>query len=312
MSGPGRSGLARWWFPALPAARIAVLRAAVYLFVIFDVYVLVNDVVPHAQAPDSLYRPIAVPRALHLPPPDLAWVEPLRAALILAALVAATGRLPRLAGWFVAFGFLEWTFLGMSYGKVDHDQFALLVALFVLPTVGRREWDDRTPDEAAGWALRCVQVAVVATYVLSVWAKVSKGGWDWPTGATFYWAVERRGTFLGQHLLQAPELLVVAQWVVFVAEALAWLVFVLRGRARTALIVFYLGFHLVTYAMISIHFLPLVVCWSAFAPLEAVPGLLRGGLARLGGVAVRAHPAGGSPAGQPGAVVRDQPVDGVG
>lgn len=291
-----------WWFPALPASRIAVLRAAVYLFVVFDVLVLVNDVVPHAHAPD-LYRPLLIPRTLHLPAPDPDWVIVLRAVLVVAALVAATGRLPRLAGWVVALGFLEWLFLGMSYGKVDHDQFAILVALFVLPTVGRRTWADHSPDPLGGWALRCVQVAVVSTYLLSVWAKLDKGGWDWPTGATFYWAVERRGTFLGEHLTQFPDLLVAAQWGVLFAEALAWLVFVLRGRARAALICFYLGFHLVTYVTISIHFLPVVVCWLAFAPLERVADALRG--------VPRPDAARGAAAGQPGAVVREKPVDPV-
>ena len=296
--------MTRWWFPATPASRIAVLRAAVYLFVVFDVLVLVNDVIPHAHAP-GLYRPLLVPRVLHLPVPDPVWVGPLRDVLLVAALVAATGRLPRLAGWVVALGFLEWLFLGMSYGKVDHDQFALLVALFVLPTVGRRAWDDPRPDPLGGWALRCVQVAVVSTYVLSVWAKIDKGGWDWPTGATFYWAVERRGTFLGKHLVGMPGLLVAAQWVVLVAEASAWLVFVLRGRARTALICFYLGFHLVTYATISIHFLPVVVCWLAFAPLERVADRLRGL------VPARAYAAGGTAPGEAGPVLRDEPVDPV-
>lgn len=305
--------MTRWWFPAVPGSRIAVLRAAIYLFVVFDVFVLVNDIVPHSHAPKNLYQPLAIPRVLHLPAPTPTWVLVLRAVLVLAALVAATGRWPRVAGWVVAFAYLEWVFLGMSYGKVDHDQLALLTALFVLPTLSRRHWDDHRLDEGAGWALRCIQVAVVATYTLSVWGKISHGGWNWPTGATFYWAVERRGTFLGEHLVNYPDVLVASQWVVIIAEAAAPVVFFVRGRARLAVIAFYLGFHLVTYATISIHFLPLVICWAAFAPLENVADALRRrSLRLLGGVPTRALAAVRPATGQAGAVRRDGPVEAVG
>lgn len=258
----------RWFFPLVPNSRIAVLRAAIYLFVVVDVLVMVNDVVPKASTPEEFFRPVALARLIALPPPQEHWVVALRAALVLGALIAATNRCPRLLGWPIAVGHLVWLLYGMSYGKVDHDHFALVVALFVLPTVGRSHPHDHRADERAGWALRCIQLAVVATYALSVWAKIRYGGWDWPSGATLMWAVERRGTFLGEHLVHVPELLVVAQWVTVVAELAVPLVFVLRGRALGLAVGFYLSFHLITYAVISIHFLPLVVCWLAFAPLE--------------------------------------------
>ncbi|WP_019876166.1 hypothetical protein [Sporichthya polymorpha] len=268
----------RWFFPLVPNSRIVVLRAAIYLFVVVDVLVMVNDVVPKAAAGDEFFQPVLLARLLQLPAPAEGPLEALRAFLVVAALVAATGRLPRLLGWPIAVGHLVWVLYGMSYGKVDHDHLALVVALFVLPTVGRAHPHDHRADERAGWALRCVQIAVVATYTLSVWAKVRYGGWDWPSGATLLWAVERRGTFLGEHLVHVPELLVVAQWVTVVAELAAPLALVLRGRALGLAAGFYLGFHLTTYAVISIHFLPLVVCWLAFAPLEKVaqrwPGVL--------------------------------------
>ncbi|HUR75385.1 MAG TPA: hypothetical protein VMZ00_13985 [Sporichthya sp.] len=295
-----------WFFPPLPRSRIAVLRAAIYLFVVVDVLVMVNDVVPKASAPAEFYRPVALARLIDLPAPQEQVVVALRAALVVAALVAATNRLPRLLGWPIAAGHLVWVLYGMSYGKVDHDHLALVVALFVLPTVGRSSPHDSRVDERAGWALRCIQLAVVATYSLSVWAKIRYGGWDWPTGATLMWAVERRGTFLGEHLAGVPELLVVAQWVTVVAELAAPLVFVLRGRALGLAVGFYLSFHLITYAVISIHFLPLVVCWLAFAPLEKIGARFL--LASLRG----RHLAGRAAARQPVAVVGHQAVEAVG
>jgi hypothetical protein len=49
--------------------------------------------------------------------------------------VGATGRAPRLLGWTIFVLYFEWMIIAMSYGKVDHDRFAFLVALAVLPTV---------------------------------------------------------------------------------------------------------------------------------------------------------------------------------
>ena len=287
----GALALRRWWFPAEPYARAAVLRTIIYLFVIFDIRRLVNDVVPKGYVPAELYQPVLVPRVLQLPAPNPFIVHTLQAVIVGGCLIAAAGLLPRLAGWAVALAFTWWLFIDMSYGKVDHDHLALLVALYVLPTIGfsgtRRDrrwavgdirrrwvatsgWRDMARTESVGWALRCVQVAVVATYFFSAWAKIRVGGWHWPTGATFAWAVDRRGTALSDPVLNYPWVLVAGQWVLILAEALSPLVFVLRGRWRAAFIGFWLMFHLTTYLSISIHFLPTAVGWLAFAPLERV------------------------------------------
>jgi hypothetical protein len=287
----GALALRRWWFPAEPYARAAVFRTIIYLFVIFDIRRLVNDVVPKGYVPAELYQPVLVPRVLQLPAPNPFIVHTLQAVIVAGCLIAAAGLLPRLAGWAVALAFTWWLFIDMSYGKVDHDHLALLVALYVLPTIGlsgtRRDrrwavgdirrrwvatsgWRDMARTESVGWALRCVQVAVVATYFFSAWAKIRVGGWHWPTGATFAWAVDRRGTALSDPVLNYPWVLVAGQWMLILAEALSPLVFVLRGRWRAAFIGFWLMFHLTTYLSISIHFLPTAVGWLAFAPLERV------------------------------------------
>ena len=64
----------------------------------------------------------------------------------------------------------------MSYGKIDHDRFGLLVALAVLPTAGRARHGDKETTEAGGWALRLTQVGVVCTYFLASMAKLRFGG----------------------------------------------------------------------------------------------------------------------------------------
>ncbi|MGH8826708.1 MAG: hypothetical protein ACRDVZ_03710 [Jiangellaceae bacterium] len=266
-----RSGVLRWWLPEVPLARVAILRTVLYLFVVYDMFFLVNDVVPHGYAAE-LYRPLWIGRVLPLPEPSPALVHGLQIVLIVATLVAATGRLPRLAGWIVAVCYLEWLIIGMSFGKVDHDHFALVVALWVLPTVGRARFGDTERSQAAGWALRCIQVGVIATYFGSAIAKWVRNGWPWVwgNGAVLSWAFIRRGTGLVEWTLDYPWLLRVGQWVMLVAEFLSPVVLFLRGRALLLGAGFFLVFHLITYLSLGIHFLPTVVCWLAFFPLERV------------------------------------------
>jgi len=49
----------------------------------------------------------------------------------------------------------------------------------------------------------------------------------------------------------------------------------LRGRWLYLAIATFCGFHLLTFAALGIHFLPTVVCWAAFLPLERVAGARR-------------------------------------
>ena len=266
----------RWWFEPVARSRVAWLRTALYLFIPVDVLLTTAWVVDHADVPGSLYQPLFVGRLLSLPVPSSGLVHGLRVAVVVAAVAAATGRLPRVLGTAVFGLYFEWMVVAMSYGKVDHDRYAFLAALAVLPTVGRARHDDRTADEAAGWAVRCIQVAVVLTYFLAAFAKFRFGGWDWANGATLTRAVLRRGTSLGTPLLDVPWLLQATQWGIIAFE-LASPLLLRRGRVGHAMVAVCIGFHLVTYATITIIFLPHVICLLAFLPLErlrrpSIPG----------------------------------------
>ncbi len=268
--------MTQWWFEPVPRARVAWLRAALYLFVPVDVLLTTSWVARHADVPGELYQPLYVGRLLPLPVPGSTLVGILQVLLVVASVVAATGRLPRLLGAAVFLLYFEWMVVAMSYGKVDHDRFAFLVALAVLPTVGTARWRDSSADDAAGWAVRCVQVAVVLTYFLAAFAKFRFGGLDWANGATLTRAVLRRGTFLGRPLLEVPWVLQAAQWGILVFELSAPLL-LLRGRLGRGLVIFCVMFHLVTFATITIIFLPHVMCLLFFLPLERLrlPAALR-------------------------------------
>lgn len=263
--------LSRWWYGPVPLARVAALRVLVYVFVPLDILFITDSAIEHAYLPGDLYRPVLAARLMHIPAPEPVVMQTLRAVLVVASIVAASGRLPRLAGWVVAAGYLPWVLISMSYGKVDHDHLPLVVALLVLPTIGRARLTDRGHCEAAGWAIRCVQIAAVSTYFLAAWAKMRWGGWGWANGETLQWALTRRRTTVGQLIVDQWWLLHACQWFTLVAEFCAPALLVARARALYLGLAFFLGFHVITFVLLSIHFLPHVICLvGAFAPLELV------------------------------------------
>ncbi len=296
-----------WFMPVVPESRIAVLRTVLYLFVIIDIHLFVRDPIPLSRNPE-LYQPLMIERLFHLPPPSVPLTITLYLILVIGCLVAAANVWPRLAGGVVAAAFTWWTAIGMSYGKVDHDHLALVVALWVMPTVGviADRWRSTERSAQAGWALKCIQISVIFTYFLSALTKIRSGGWSitsWPDSSILMWAIVRRPHGLGQFLLPYPELLHVMQWCSFTAELTAVVVLWLRGRALLAAAIFWMGFHAFTLAILYIHFAPTAICWLAFAPLERLGPWLRGVKAGRG------ERTGWRPARHPVPVLRDQAVD---
>ncbi|SNT11792.1 hypothetical protein SAMN05421812_103242 [Asanoa hainanensis] len=259
-----------WLFEAVPRGRVAALRTLTYLFVVFDLLVYSSWVRTRGDVPTDLYQPLWIGRVLHLPAPTVTLVNVVFWALLVLAPLAATGRFPRLLGWLVFGFYFEWLIIAMSYGKVDHDRFAFLIALAVLPTVGRARHGDGERSEAAGWALRMIQIAVVATYFLAAWAKIRFGGLGWMTGSVLARAFIRRGSEFADLIASVPYLMIAAQIGMVTFEALSPLVFALRGRYRYAAIGFFYSFHLLSFATISISFAPHLIAMTSFLPLERV------------------------------------------
>jgi hypothetical protein len=306
----GTRKLVEWFAPLVPEGRVAIFRTICYLFVILDMHLIVRDPIPLSHHPE-LYRPLLLERIFSLPPPSVPLTIALYVILIVGALLAAAQLLPRAAGFVVAGAFTWWTAIGMSYGKVDHDHLAFVVALWVLPTVGTipARWASGQRSRQAGWALKCIQIAVVFTYFLSGLTKIRSGGWSltsWPESSILMWAIVRRPHGVGQFLMSYPGLLHLMQWFSFAAELTAVVVLWLRGRALLAAALFWLSFHVFTVAVLYIHFAPTVICWLAFAPLERfgpwVGRVVAGWRQRTGR----------RPARHPVPVLRDQAVDGSG
>ncbi len=268
------SGLSRWLTEAVPAGRVAAFRTVVYLFVVADLLYFTPWVRGHAFVPGELYQPLLIGRLLPFPTPSYSLVTTVFWVLVAAGLAAATGRAPRLLGWTVFALYLEWMLIAMSYGKVDHDRFGLLVALAVLPTAGVARHGERRLTEYGGWALRITQVAVVSTYFLSTWAKLRFGGIEWLTGATLTRAVLRRGTVFSDWTVHVPELLVVMQVVIVAFELSSPIVFLLSPRLRLWMVGFFYSFHVMVFATITITFMPHQAAMASFLPLERVRPIL--------------------------------------
>ncbi|WP_243709539.1 HTTM domain-containing protein [Micromonospora sp. 15K316] len=260
----------RWLTEPVPRGRLAAFRTLIYLFVAADLVFFTPWVRTRVSVPGELYQPLLAGRLLPLPTPTPELVAVIFWALLGLALLAATGRAPRLLGWSVFALYLEWMIVAMSYGKVDHDRFGLLVALAVLPTAGRARHGDLTRCQAAGWALRVTQIAVVCTYFLAAWAKLRFGGLDWLTGSVLARAIIRRGTELADLIAQVPYLLIVAQFGIIAFELASPVVFLLPARWRSLTVGFFYSFHLVTFATITISFAPHLAAMTSFLPLERV------------------------------------------
>lgn len=261
-----------WWLTPVADGRVHVLRLIAYGFIPVDVLWTTAWVAQHRYVPGELYRPLLIGRLLPIPTVTADWVTAVQAALLTSAALAllATARRWSAAiplGWVVAATYVWWMVIGMSYGKVDHDRFAFIILLFVLPTV-RVVPDGSQRSEAAGWAIRMVHLGIVVTYALSAWAKVRFGGWDWANGATLARAVIRRGTELADLALQHPDLMRGIQWFTIVFEACSILLLIAKPPWVHAVVAALVAFHVVTFLTLGIIFLPHLVALTALLPLE--------------------------------------------
>ena len=277
---PARAGRAvvRWWLSPVALARIAVLRVALYLFTIWDLFVLTHDVIGHGYSRE-LYQPTLIGRVLPLPEPTptggyvMQWtlvVTCLATPVLMACAARPLQWAGRVTGWVAGVVFLAWMENSQGFAYVSHDHMALVLALLLLPTVPPARFTDQTPSEAAGWAIRCIQIAVVMTYFGSALQKIVRTGglFNWPNSSVIVWSLLRRGRSAVSWSTDYPGLLRVGQWMLFIAELASPAALWLRGRFLYLAVALVCVFHLITYIALGIHFLPTVICWLAFLPLE--------------------------------------------
>lgn len=284
---------AGWWVPELPRARVAWVRAALAVTAVLDVRFFLSSTADRAGTPE-FFAPVVLARWLQLPPVTEGIATALLVGVHVGAVAVVIGgfrRVPGLVqnagGWLLAIAYVLWVLWGMSYGYVAHDHMAITVGIVLLATAGTARYGGgAAADVTAGWPLRMIQVLTVMTYFGSVLAKYVFSGGSlvrWATSGTLAWAFIRRPNDLNQMLVTNALLLRLAQWGALLLELCSPLVLLLRGRWLMLAIGGFLMFHLTTFLLLGIHFLPTVVCWSAFVPFERLPGWVRARLARRRG-----------------------------
>lgn len=255
-----------WLFPPVPLARIPVLRKLTYAFVWIDLLLLRDWIWSKPEVPDGFFHPLFVLRVVGAGAPSPEAMLAIGVAILSLSLLAFFGKLMPYSGYAVAFLYLLWLLLGFSYGKVDHDRFALLVALAVLPSIPLRS-ARKEASMFAGWAVRSVQLAVISTYLLAAFAKFRFGGWDWANGDVLARAFTVRGTELADTVSQQAWALVPMQWGILVFELLTPLALRTDRLGRAVLIAIPL-FHVLTYLLVGIMFWPQLALLAFFLPVE--------------------------------------------
>ncbi len=274
----------KFLFAPVPLARIAYLRWLVYGFVLIDVLFLHTSGWYHGFADPQWYQALKIGQLLNLPAASVLLVQSIKWVTVVAALIALSGKGSRWSGWVVALSWSWYQYIAFSYGKVDHDRGDFVIALLLLPTVGFAHFRDLRRSEAAGFAIRMIQLGAIAAYFLSGIAKLRFGGsqWglSWFNSATLARAVLRRGTPFGQFFLEYPWFLHAAQWFILTAELLSWIIFFLPERWRRLMVLGWFLFHAGVYATITIAFWPHLVMMLGFLPLEkygqAIANRMRG------------------------------------
>jgi hypothetical protein len=292
---PKSNRFMRWLFEPVPLGRVAALRTLAYLFIVFDILVYTETATNRVYVPTDLYVPLNVDEHLFpfIPDPSTAVVEICIWGLLILSPIAAIGIFPRLLGSIIFLLYFEWMLIFNSYGKVDHDRFAFLVALALLPTIGRARHGDSRISEKAGWAFRVIQLSVIATYFLAAWAKLRFGGIEWLWGTSLTWAILRRGTEWSNWMLDHVWMIKTSQVGIVTFELISPIIFFVNERVRPYIIGYFYLFHLFTWLAITISFAPHLIAMGSFLPLERIRPLhwARRGLDRVTGRLRRPPPA---------------------
>ena len=144
---------AGWFFQPVALGRVAAMRFLAGAFIWVDWWWYMPWILGHRHVPGELYQPLFLARVLPVFPVPSYWLVVGTLVVLLAASVPMMfNRAPRLFGWICAVAYFEWMIIAMSYGKVDHGKFAFLILLFLLPTMPKARWGDRStsPSTSAG------------------------------------------------------------------------------------------------------------------------------------------------------------------
>jgi hypothetical protein len=307
--------LDRWLMAPVPRDRLIALRvliagfAAVYVAARLPVLWRIGD------RPASTFSPVGVLSVLEGPP--AIWIGRLLPVCVIGcSLAALSGRCWRFWGPAWAFGLLLLSTWRSSWGQVIHHEHLLVLHALVLaaspagscgagsvgahpPAVGRLNEGEAL---VAGWWVRLLSLATVATYVLAGLAKVRLGGSEWLDGEILQHHLARNvlrldllgasGSPFADELAARSGLLAVVSPIVVILEVGSPAL--LLGRVvRNVWVALLWSMHVGIALFLWITF-PYQLLLFAFLPLYAVerlPGFRRPtGPLRWAGIAATAQP----------------------
>jgi hypothetical protein len=286
----------RYWFSAMPADRLAVIRilvgtyAVLYLLVGFDAVTDVGRFGADHFAPAGLAKLLSAP----LPP----------ALVVVLALVTAVLGLPFVAGYryrffapVFALSFLWVTSYRNSWGMLFHTENLVAFHLAILafaPASDSLSFDAKARPARAedggeyGWPVRAMTAVTVVCYVLAGIAKLKLAGPAWLGGDLLRAQIaydnlrklELGSTHseLGAWLVRHPKPFVGLSWLTFALELGAPVALIGR-RVATAWVLAAWLFHVGVLALMAIPFFYqlTLVAYAAFFPVERLSGLGRAG-----------------------------------
>jgi hypothetical protein len=178
-----------WWFERAPAARLAVVRAAIGGFCLVYLVVRAANLNGYATFPAAQFAPLGVVRLLSQPLAP--WlVHVLYGLTLLFVFPVIVGFRFR---WTAPIFAALWCWL-MSYrsswGMIFHTENLVTLHVLVLAVSAAADtWSidakGSTPgrdDGRYGWPLKLMCVVTVLAYVLAGVAKLRNAGWEWVTG----------------------------------------------------------------------------------------------------------------------------------
>ncbi len=285
---PERSALARWWFPATPALRLATLRVLIAGFGLVWMAVLSPILYANAGFPAARFEGVGIAAGLASPPAG-ALVALVWAATMATGVLTLLGARFRVSAPAFALGMLALTTYRNSWGMVFHTENLLVVhalILALLPAADAWSLDARRrpehpptqPSPAYGWGPKLMAAVTTLAYLIAGVAKLRNSGGAWLSGDTLLAQVawdNLRKVELGDMHSPLGALLSGYPWIF---APLAWMSMALELGAPLALLHrqiakwWALGmwsFHLGVFAIMWIMF-PYPLSGVAFAPLLAV------------------------------------------
>jgi len=295
-----------YWFRETPLLDVAIVRiacctVALFYCVIYQDYHTV--LVERVALEDSLFRPTALFKLVHLPfgwgyegtagadglgvwafrPPDglvlaLYWV------FIVAGILALVGLATNVSLAVFAGAFFYTQSYMYSFGDFHHPEAVMAFALGALALspsgrvlsldnalrARRGRADDLMADAPfAGWAIRLMQWFFALMYFSAFHAKLSIGGLDWMNGYTLQLVLIEDGlrwnSDLALWLSQFHILILLGQWAVMIFQATFFLE-ILIPRLRWIYIPAGLFLHASIYILQGAPFFTWIALYSIFIP----------------------------------------------